>query len=69
MWRLWTRGWGVRSWWYWFRYEGFPFWVARQLPDRVTYWAYIRVMVKGDLPPCSCFKDVSNRWVTGWKVK
>jgi hypothetical protein len=43
MWRIWTKGWGPRSWWYWFSTEGFPFFVARNLPHRVALWTFIRV--------------------------
>lgn len=24
MWRIWTRGWGLRAWWYWWTEEGLP---------------------------------------------
>jgi len=43
MWRLWTRGFGVRDWWHWFRVTGFPVWVAFHLPPRWVYWCAIRV--------------------------
>lgn len=52
MWRFWTRGWGPRYWWYWFINEGFPFWVARHLPHRVSLWAFIRVF-----GACGCSLD------------
>lgn len=43
MWRLWTRGWGPRDWWFWFRREGFPMWVACHAPKRIVYWCAILV--------------------------
>jgi len=43
MWRLWTRGWGPRDWWYWVRREGFPMWVAWCIPRSIAYWVFIRV--------------------------
>lgn len=52
MWRIWTRGWGVRSWWIWFRSEGLPMAVAWSLPKNVALWTFIRVYgVKGDCGP------------------
>jgi len=46
MWRLWTRGFGPRDWWYWFRRTGFPVWVAWHLPTRWVYWCAIRVVAQ-----------------------
>ena len=43
MWRLWTRGFGVRDWWYWFRTQGFPMWMAFHVPRWLAYWCFIRV--------------------------
>ena len=65
MWRLWTRGWGLRNWWYWFRLEGFPLWVARHLPNRVTYWAFIMVSgASGRSPdyPTGDYQDAHDYW-------
>lgn len=47
MWRLWTRGWGPRDWWYWFVREGFPLWVAWHIPKRIALWTFIRVYSNG----------------------
>jgi hypothetical protein len=43
MWRLWTKGWGVRSWWYWMQ-EATPRNIAMRLPMGIAYWAYVRVV-------------------------
>ena len=43
MWRLWTKGFGPRDWWFWFSREGFPLWVAVHLPPRIVYWCTVRV--------------------------
>jgi hypothetical protein len=43
MWRLWTRGFGPRDWWHWWRTQGFPMWVAWHLPRRLVYWCVVRV--------------------------
>ncbi len=43
MWRIWTRGWGPRDWWFWFKDSGFPMWFAWALPRYLAYWTYIRV--------------------------
>ena len=42
MWRLWAKGFGIRSWWFWFRREAFPVWIVLHvLPARVIYWTFI----------------------------
>jgi len=63
MWRLWTRGWGPRDWWYWFRKEGLPFWIARHLPKRVMLWAFIIVYGNGFDSPKDDYKQVYDAWV------
>jgi hypothetical protein len=62
MWRIWTRGWGPRDWWYWFRMEGFPFWVARHLPKRVLLWAFIHVYAKDGQSPGPEYCRVYDHW-------
>ncbi len=42
MWRLWTRGWGVRSWVWWVK-DATPRKIAFWLPRKVALWAFIRV--------------------------
>jgi hypothetical protein len=63
MWRLWTRGWGPRYWWLWFRHEGLPFWLARRLPRSVAYWAFIRVHAAGEVD--WTFNEVAKNWHSG----
>lgn len=60
MWRLWTRGWGPRDWWHWFTSEGFPSWIARRLPRRIAYWAFIRVHAAGEAN--WTFAEVADHW-------
>lgn len=48
MWRIWTRGWGIRDWWHWFSREGFWCWIAFRLPRKLAYWAFIRVHAAGE---------------------
>jgi len=62
MWRLWTRGWGLRDWWWWFRREGWPLWVAVQLPPRVVYWAFIRVHARSGTCPAETFDEAAKGW-------
>lgn len=62
MWRLWTRGWGPRAWWYWFRTEGFPMWFAWRLPPRLAYWVFIRVYALDGQGPGEDFKRVCDAW-------
>jgi hypothetical protein len=64
MWRFWTRGWGPRSWWMWFRDEGFPMWVAWRLPKRVALWTFIRVYAKDpNQSPGSDYARVYKTWI------
>ena len=50
MWRLWTRGWGVRGWWQWVT-DATPRQIAWWLPHQIALWAFIRVYAHtGDAP-------------------
>jgi len=67
MWRLWTRGWGPRAWWYWVTDEGWPLWVAAHLPRRVVFWCFIRVHAAGGIPPAGgdgyeTYKQAYDAW-------
>lgn len=62
MWRLWTRGWGPKAWWYWFTREGFPMWVAWRIPKRIALWTFIRVYAKDGLAPGPDYKRVYDAW-------
>lgn len=62
MWRLWTRGWGPKDWWYWFRRDGFPMWVAFRLPKRIALWTFIRVYAKDCESPGPEFKRAHDAW-------
>lgn len=62
MWRLWTRGWGPRVWWYWFRHQGFPLWVARRLPKRIALWTFIRVYAHGVDSPGPEYAQAYDAW-------
>lgn len=61
MWRLWTRGFGPRDWWHWFK-EQVPMKLAFCLPRRVAYWAFIRVYARDGNAPGPEFKRVCDRW-------
>ena len=62
MWRLWTRGWGPRAWWYWFSTQGFPMWLAWRLPHRVALWTFIRVYAADGQSPGPEYKRVYDFW-------
>lgn len=62
MWRLWTPGWGLRDWWYWFSREGLPAWVAFHLPRRVALWAFIRVYAADGSAPGEEYRRVHDAW-------
>lgn len=65
MWRIWTRGFGPRDWWHWFREQGFPMWVAWRLPHRIALWAFIRVYAKGFAgTPGADYQRVYEAWTT-----
>ena len=50
MWRLWTRGWGPRGWYFWM-IEAIPRQLAWMLPRKIAWWALIRVYAQtGDAP-------------------
>lgn len=66
MWRIWTRGWGVRAWWYWFTTEGFPMWLAWALPRKIALWCFIRVMAAtGDSPDQITYESAYKAWEAG----
>lgn len=70
MWRLWTRGWGPRSWWYWWRTEGWPMFVVwKILTPRLCYWAFIRVYALGGQGPGPEFKEVCDRWEAKYGIR
>ena len=65
MWRLWTRGWGVRAWWHWFTTDGFPMWCAWRLPRYIAYWAFIRVYAADGNCPGPEYTRVCRAWEAG----
>lgn len=65
MWRLWTKGWGPRAWWYWFSREGFPMWLAWALPRRIALWAFIRVYAADGHSPGPEYVRVYDAWEKG----
>jgi hypothetical protein len=70
MWRLWTRGWGVRDWWAWVRTEGFPMWVVRHLPPRMVYFAFIRVCaLTGANPRDLTFDGACQAWEAKYRLR
>ncbi len=69
MWRLRTRGWGVRAWWYWFTQEGLPMAIAWRLPHRVALWAFIRVYAADGSAPGPDYARVYDAWETRRKRK
>lgn len=68
LWRLWTRGWGPRHWWFWVRTEGFPLWVARKLPPRIVYWAFIRVHALSGGAPGDGFNEAGRLWAATYRL-
>lgn len=62
MWRMWTYGWGVKSWWSWFREDGFPIWVAWRLPKRIAFWTFIRIYSKDGQAPGIEYDRVCREW-------
>ena len=62
MWRLWTRGWGFRSWLYWV-WEATPRQIAFLLPKRVALWAFIRVYVAAVNSPSPEYRSAHDHWV------
>ena len=62
MWRIWTRGFGIRDWWYWFNNTAFPLWFARHLPKKLAYWTFIMVYANGVDSPDSKFKQICDAW-------
>lgn len=66
MWRIWTRGWGIRAWWHWFSDQGFPMFVAWSLPRRIALWAFIRVMAAtGQAPDDITYESAYKAWEAG----
>lgn len=63
MWRLWTRGWGPRSWWYWVR-EATPRAIAMRLPRRIALWAFIRVHAAEPNGPGN-YASAYDHWTRG----
>ena len=63
MWRLWTRGWGPRAWWYWFSEYGFPMWVAWKVPRKIALWTFIRVYALDGQGPGEEYRRVYDAWV------
>jgi hypothetical protein len=66
MWRLWTRGWGPRNWWYWFKTQGFPLWIANHTPKRILYWCFIKVCAFSE--PHASFQSIADKWVSEHKL-
>ena len=62
MWRLWTKGWGIHSWWYWFTHEGFPIWVAWHIPKRIALWTFVRVYSTGNESPGPEYLRAHDVW-------
>lgn len=65
MWRIWTKGWGVRAWWRWFTTQGFPVWLAWRLPRWLAYWAYIRVYAAGNDGASEEYARTAKAWEAG----
>lgn len=66
LWRIWTPGWGFRSWWFWVTDSGFPLWVAWKLPRRIALWAFIRVVsATGQSPSEITYESAYKAWEAG----
>lgn len=65
MWRLWTRGWGPRDWWYWFRTTSFPMWVAWHIPRGLALWVFVRVYCADGQAPGEDYVRVYRAWEAG----
>lgn len=64
MWRLWTPGWGLRDWWYWFTRKGLPLWAARHLPARIALWAFILVYAHDGQSPGPDYSPKYAAWAS-----
>lgn len=65
MWRLWTRGWGPRAWWFWWTTEGLPMAIAWALPRRVALWAFVRVYAADGEAPGPEYERAYKAWEAG----
>lgn len=66
MWRIWTKGWGPRDWWFWFKREGFPMWAAWRIPRPIALWVFVRVMAAtGDSPDRITYESAYKAWEGG----
>lgn len=65
MWRLWTRGWGPRAWWFWFKNEAFPMWCAWRVPRYIALWVFIRVYCADGCSPGPDYERVYKAWEAG----
>ena len=61
MWRLWTKGWGPRSWVYWVQ-ESIPMWLAFWLPRKIALWAFIRVTGNWSAGPGKDYEHIYKAW-------
>lgn len=64
MWRLWTKGWGVRAWWYAVK-EATPRKLAWMLPRQVALWAFIRVYSASIDSPSRDYVRACDGWSQG----
>lgn len=65
MWRIWTRGWGLRGWWRWFWNEELPMRVAWMIPRRVALWVFVRVYGCDLQAPGPEYVRVYKAWQSG----
>lgn len=66
MWRIWTRGWGPRDWWSWFKAEGFPWWVAHHTPRYIALLTFVRVCAaSGQSPDTITYESAYKAWEAG----
>lgn len=63
MWRIWTRGWGLYAWWYWFKNEGFPIWCAKHTPKKIALWTFIFVYAYSEISPGEEYTQVYDAWI------
>jgi len=65
MWRLWTRGWGPRDWWFWFTRTAVPMWIAWRIPRYIAMWVFIRVYSCDGCSPGPEYTRVMQAWDRG----
>ena len=62
IWQIWTKGWGLRDWLSYVKHEGFPLFIAWNLPKSIALLTFVRVYANGMDSPSSEYKIICNKW-------